>query len=111
MELTLLLKALGDPTRLQIFQALLEQQHCVRSLSITVGITESAVSQHLKILRRADLVYSERRGHYVHYFPKQEAMDCLAAAFTDMRDLSLSLDRGTSTSHCEFRRSRHETPT
>ena len=48
MELENILKALGEPMRLRIFKALLERKHCVRSLSKKLGISESAVSQHLK---------------------------------------------------------------
>ena len=50
MDVTAVLKALGEPTRFRIFSCLLERKHCVRSLSKTLGITESAVSQHLKLM-------------------------------------------------------------
>ena len=43
MELDHMLKALGEPTRLRIYQALLERKHCVRSLSKKFGISESAM--------------------------------------------------------------------
>ena len=49
MEFDRMLKVLGEPTRLKIFQCLLERKHCVRSLSKKLGISESAVSQHMKI--------------------------------------------------------------
>ena len=49
MELDRMLKALGEPMRLKIFQALLERKHCVRSLSKKFGISESAISQHMKV--------------------------------------------------------------
>ena len=49
MELSVCLKALGDPTRLTIFQQLLIRKHCTRSLSKKLGISEPAISQHLKI--------------------------------------------------------------
>ena len=44
MELDRMLKALGEPMRLKIYQALLERKHCVRSLS------KSLVSQNLRFL-------------------------------------------------------------
>ena len=47
MELDRMLKALGEPTRLKIYCALLERKHCVRSLSKKLGISESAVSHKL----------------------------------------------------------------
>lgn len=62
MDIEVILKALGDPTRFRIFQNLLKRKHCVRSLSKAMNITESAVSQHMKVLREADLVYGENSG-------------------------------------------------
>ena len=56
MELDRMLKALGEPMRLKIFQALLERKHCVRSLSKKFGISESAISQHLKVMKVLELI-------------------------------------------------------
>ena len=84
MDLTLCLKALGDPTRLTIFQQLLIRRHCTRSLSRKLGITEAAVSQHLKVLREAGLVYTERYGYHKHYLPAKEAIEFLNRLCMDM---------------------------
>ena len=62
MELARMLKALGEPMRLKIYQALLERKHCVRSLSKKFGISESAISQHMKVMKDAGLVYGEKYG-------------------------------------------------
>ena len=56
MELDRMLKVLGEPMRLKIYQALLERKHCVRSLSKKFGISESAISQHMKVMKDAGLV-------------------------------------------------------
>ena len=56
MELDHVLKALGEPMRLKIFRCLLERKHCIRSLSKKLGISESAVSQHMKVMREANLI-------------------------------------------------------
>ena len=93
MDISVMLKALGEPTRLSIFQQLLSRKHCVRSLSKKLGITESAVSQHMKVLKEAGLVYGERFGYHIHYLPKQEALDELCAAFSEMKLQSLDLCR------------------
>ncbi len=103
MDLSVILKALGEPTRLSIFQQLLIRKHCVRSLSRKLGITESAVSQHMKVLKEADLVYGERYGYHVHYLPKQEALDALCGAFEQMKGQSLALCRDPRICQCEFR--------
>lgn len=104
MELEPMLKALGDPTRLKIFQALLERKHCVRSLSKKLGITESAISQHLRLMREAGLIYGEKFSHHTHCFPRQDAVDFLSRAFSAMQAQSLSLDRDTTVCQCEFRK-------
>lgn len=104
MNLSMMLKALGEPTRLSIFQQLLIRKHCVRSLSRKLGITESAVSQHMKILKEAGLVYGERFGYHIHYLPEQEALDGLCTAFLAMKQQSLDLCRSTQICQCEFRK-------
>ena len=108
MELEIILKALGDPMRLQIFRSLLQRKHCTRSLAKKLSITESAVSQHLKILKEAELVYGERCGYHVHYFPNQNALDYLAKTFEQMRTCSMELDRDPNVCNCEFRRHQNE---
>ncbi len=108
MEADILLKALAEPMRFRIVRLLLERKHCVRSLAKTLGVTESAVSQHLRVLREAGLVDGERCVYHIHYFPRQEAFDLLAGTFAAMRKNSLRLDRDASVCHCEFRRERHE---
>lgn len=103
MDTALLLKALGDPTRYMIFQQLLQRKHCVRSLSRKLGISESAVSQHMKILREAELVTGERFGHHMHYLPSQDALDCLAGELAKMQELSRQLCREPGVCNCEFK--------
>ncbi|HAE16494.1 MAG TPA: ArsR family transcriptional regulator [Erysipelotrichaceae bacterium] len=103
-----MLKALGEPMRFRIFRMLLERKHCVRSLSKKLGISEPAVSQHMKVLKEAGLVYGERCGYHIHYFPVQTAVDSLAEMFSAMREQSLILDRDPNVCNCEFRRKEHE---
>ena len=104
MELARMLKALGEPTRLKIYQALLERKHCVRSLSKKLGISESAISQHMKIMKDADLVYGEKFGYHTHYLPLQEAIDFLIDQFQKMQTASLTVDRDMTVCQCEYRK-------
>ena len=78
------LKALGEPTRFKIFCLLLERRQCVRSLSRQLGISESAVSQHMKILREAGLVRGEQFGYHTHYTPVAESLRRLTEQFGRM---------------------------
>ena len=109
MDLAAILKALGEPMRLTILRQLLERKHCVRSLSRKLGITESAVSQHMKVLREAGLVYAEKYGRHTHYLPRQEALDMLAEETEKMRTRSSLLNRERADCQCEFRRQEGKT--
>ena len=109
MELDRMLKALGEPMRLKIYQALLERKHCVRSLSKKFGISESAISQHMKVMKEAGLVYSEKFGYHTHYLPLQEAVDFLTLQFQLMQSASLSVDRCLTVCQCEYRKEGEKT--
>jgi DNA-binding transcriptional ArsR family regulator len=77
-EQAALFSVLADPTRLKLLRLLSQQQEpnalCVNALGHRLGVTQSAVSQHLKVLKSAGLVKGERRGYRVHYFIDQEVM-------------------------------------
>jgi DNA-binding transcriptional ArsR family regulator len=61
------LKALSDETRIRLLQLLLAEVLCGRALARRLGISEAAVSQHLKVLKEAGLVQGEKRGYWNHY--------------------------------------------
>jgi DNA-binding transcriptional ArsR family regulator len=67
MALAETFRALGDSSRAKILYSLLHQELCVCDLAAVVGISESAVSQHLRILRSLRLVKSRREGKVVFY--------------------------------------------
>ena len=58
---------LSDPTRLRIVAALAGRELCVCDLAATVGVSESAVSHHLRALRASGLARSRRDGRLVYY--------------------------------------------
>lgn len=60
-------KILSVDARVRIIQLLNNSPMCVNALSSRLDITQGAVSQHLRILRDAGIVISEKRGYYVHY--------------------------------------------
>ena len=63
------LKILSDPTRLRLIRLLGQNEGslCVNALADRLGVTQSAVSQHLRVLRAAGLVQGVREGYRVHY--------------------------------------------
>ena len=56
------LTALGDPTRRSIFALIAERPHSVAEITRQVPVSQSAVSQHLKVLRESRLVRAEPKG-------------------------------------------------
>lgn len=71
-----LFNALSDPTRLKILKLLgappKSNAFCVMAIANILGISQSAVSQHLRVLKAANLVRGKRRGYRVHYFINPE---------------------------------------
>ena len=67
LDLAHVCKILSVGTRIQILQLLKGRTLCVGALSARLDVTQGAVSQHLRILRDADLVLAEKRGCFVHY--------------------------------------------
>jgi ArsR family transcriptional regulator, arsenate/arsenite/antimonite-responsive transcriptional repressor len=82
------LKALSDETRFKLVNLLLKHDLCVGALAIRLNITESAVSQHLKVLRDAGIVRGDKRGYYTHYY-----VDC--TVLKDIAEDILKLSRIT----------------
>ena len=60
-------KALSNPNRLLIVDALGRGEHCVADLTKLVGLDISTVSNHLSVLRSSGIVADERRGTQVFY--------------------------------------------
>ena len=67
LDLAYICKILSVETRIRILQLLKNRALCVGALSAKLDVTQGAVSQHLRILRDADLVVAEKRGYFVHY--------------------------------------------
>ena len=84
-------KALSDPTRLRLVKLLNECEPgicsggplCVNALANRLGVTQSAVSQHLRILRQAGLVSGARRGSFMHYSLDLDGLKKYRAALRD----------------------------
>ena len=74
-------KALGDPVRLQLVDVL--QKHagkvCVCELVPLFDLAQPTVSHHLKVLREAGIVGSERQGLWAYYYVVPDALEELSA--------------------------------
>ncbi len=78
MDIMTALKAISDDTRMKIINLLLRHDYCVRALARKLNISEAGVSQHLKVLREAGLVLGEKKGYFVHYSVKRDALKEIA---------------------------------
>lgn len=97
--LAAIFKILADPTRLRLIRLLNAQPEmacqchgqkflCVNALAGQLGVSQSAVSQHLRILRQADLVSAERRGSFVHYTLNDETFQKYQQALQQMWEVN-----------------------
>jgi len=73
-------KALGDPIRLQLVDVLRTHagRVCVCELVPLFEVSQPTLSHHLKVLRRAGLVDSERRGLWAYYYVIPDALEALS---------------------------------
>ncbi|AYE99593.1 transcriptional regulator (plasmid) [Mycobacterium paragordonae] len=80
IDMVVKLKALADPVRLQLFSAIASHaggEACVCDISVGVEVSQPTVSHHLKVLRDAGLLTSERRASWVYYAVVPDALASL----------------------------------
>ena len=75
MDFELILQALGEQTRYKIFQLLLDDEYCVGGLAKTLKISDSAVSQHVSILKEANIVIGKKVGYYTHLTVNRDSLN------------------------------------
>lgn len=73
-----ILKAIADETRMNIIKLLLNYNYCVGALARRLNLTEAAISQHIKVLREANLLVGEKRGYFMHYDVNREQLRSIA---------------------------------
>jgi len=73
-SLVKVLKALSSEPRLKILRLLKQRSLCVNAITAKLDMTQSAVSQHLRILKEAGLVVAEKRGYWMHYSVNRDAL-------------------------------------
>jgi ArsR family transcriptional regulator len=91
-NITAVLKALADKTRFRIVNLLLTNDLCVGALASRLEISEAAVSQHLQVLRKAQLVAGEKRGYWTHYTVQRGLLHEVAAALSEAADRTICVE-------------------
>ncbi|MCH3954456.1 MAG: metalloregulator ArsR/SmtB family transcription factor [Eubacterium sp.] len=87
MAETAIWKALSDEKRRMIIRLLLKRDFCVRALSRRLGISEAAVSQHMKVLKQAGLIDGVKRGYFVHYTVNRGLLKDLGAELIQLSEM------------------------
>jgi len=85
-------KVLSDPTRLRLLKLLRlhDGALCVNALAFHLKISQSAVSQHFRVLRQAGFVTSERIGPFVHYSFNKEGLKNYKSILKDVFEEDIS---------------------
>lgn len=79
-----LLKAIADPVRLRLMSMVLSHEGgeaCVCDLTTAFDLSQPTISHHLKVLHEAGLLDREKRGVWVYYKAKPEAMTAMTSLF------------------------------
>ena len=87
-DLSRLLKALADPTRLRLVSMVAAHEGgeaCVCDLTEPLGLTQPTISHHLKILVEAGILARDKRGVWAYYSLVPSAMNALSAALSTTR--------------------------
>ena len=88
-QLAVRLKAIADPVRLRLLTQIAAHaggQACVCDISDGFDVSQPTISHHLKVLRQAGLLDSERRGSWVYYWVLPAAFAELSALLTGIAD-------------------------
>ena len=73
-KLARIFNVISVKTRVRMIDLLKRRSLCVNALARALEITSAAVSQHLRVLRNADIVTAEKKGYFVHYKLNKEML-------------------------------------
>lgn len=82
-ELAEIMKLFGDLNRLRIAVVCLESPVCVGDIVKQTGLSQSLVSHHLRLMRTARLLKSERSGKQIHYVVNDDHIRCVLVDMID----------------------------
>ena len=93
------LKALSDPTRLSVFDVLMEGVQCNCEIAERLGLSLSLISHHLRVLRECGLVEGERDpedARWIYYSANEEMLVQLSRTLDDLLDVNRIQPRAPS---------------
>jgi len=80
LKLAATFKVLGDPTRTKIISALLQEELCVCDLASLIGLSQSAISHQLRVLRNMNLVKYRKDGRIAYYSLDDDHINAILTA-------------------------------
>lgn len=86
MELIFAAKAFSDPARVRIVFALQNEELCVCELCGALGMTQSTLSTHLQVIRKAGLVTGRKEGKWMYYALSPRGREITRALFGCFRE-------------------------
>ena len=93
-EISALLKALADPIRMDVVQTLAGGERCVCELTETLGLAQSRLSFHLKVMRQSGLITAREEGRWVYYKLVPQAFEQLQEWLNSLKRLSQERAQG-----------------
>jgi ArsR family transcriptional regulator len=97
VDIAIKLKALADPVRLRLFSLVASHsggEACVCDISSDIDVSQPTVSHHLKVLKEAGLLSSERRASWVYYSVVPQGLATLSAVLSVVADDELTARAG-----------------
>lgn len=90
MTVLAVMQAIGEPTRLKILRLLREREMSAGQIASRFSVTRPAVSQHLRVLRRAGLLRERRAGTHRYYRVRVEGFEALRGFLDTFWDFRLA---------------------
>ena len=88
-QMSKLLKAVGEPLRMEIIQHLSEGECCVCDLMEKTDLAQSRLSFHLKVLKDSGIITDRQSGRWVYYKLNLEALQLFQDWITDLKESCL----------------------
>jgi len=79
-RLAAVMKALSSEPRLKILGLVKDRAVCVNMIASKLGMKQSAVSQHLRVMKEVGILKAEKRGYWVHYSVDMKSVERWRAA-------------------------------
>lgn len=100
MDTVQMIHMMTEPTRFRLLVLLFKHHYCVKALAKSLGISEPAVSQHLQILKKVELVQGIKIGYQMHYQVNKEKIQGLLKDLLQQFEQFPNEDRLTKDMRC-----------